>query len=451
MLICMGKRESSIVSDKLLEREDIMSEKVYKSPLEPFTRRVLDNGLTVIVKEVHTTPIVAVYFWTRTGSVNESPRLNGISHFFEHMFFKGTVERGVGEMDRAIKELGGYNNAFTGSEYTAYYVVVPSQNFATAFDVLYDATVNSVFDPEEVDRERNVIKEEIKRKEDSPGGKISDMFTEEIFRGSPYQMPILGTDESLDNIGREDFLADLETFYCPNNMVLAIVGDIDEAEIVGEIEKLTSNWKANPEVEAALASFEFEPQEEIRRQVVEKDVNQGYLLIGFPNLGRKKLDDMYTLDVASTILGEGKSSRLHQRLVEKDQLASVATGWLWPLSMAGTLAIEAEFRDENLKKVEEVVIEEVERMRDELVDEDELNKAKTMIKNDFAYSNETDSNIAGTLGQYETISSVEEALEHVERIEKVTAQDVEQAVNEYCDPNAYTLCYLKPKGQENGS
>ena len=138
------------------------------SPLLPYTMKKLSNGLTVIVKEVHTSPIVAVHFWCKTGSVNEEGFPAGISHFFEHMFFKGTEKMGVGEMDRIVKSLGGYNNAFTSKEYTGYYIVVPSENFSVAFDILLDAIRNSVFDPEEIERERAVIYEEINRSEDLP-------------------------------------------------------------------------------------------------------------------------------------------------------------------------------------------------------------------------------------------------------------------------------------------
>jgi len=153
--------------------------------LHPFTQKVLSNGLTVFVKEVHETPIVAVYFWARTGSANEPVEINGIAHFFEHMFFKGTEKRGVGEMERAIKALGGHNNAFTGMEYTAYYVVVPSEHFATAFDILYDAMVHSVFDAEEIEKERQVVVEEIHRRDDSPEERLSTVFLNTIFDGTP--------------------------------------------------------------------------------------------------------------------------------------------------------------------------------------------------------------------------------------------------------------------------
>ena len=155
------------------------------SPLLPFTRVTLDNGLDVIVKEVHSAPIVAVYLWCNTGSVNEDERIHGISHFYEHMFFKGTEKRGVGEIDRAVKSLGGYNNAFTSNEYTAYYIALPSENFNLAADILFDAIRNSSFPQEEINKELGVIKEEINRKEDDPTGALYEEMFKTLFPETP--------------------------------------------------------------------------------------------------------------------------------------------------------------------------------------------------------------------------------------------------------------------------
>jgi len=189
-----------------------------KSPLEPFTKVTLHNGLDVIVKEVHTAPIVAVYLWCNTGSVNENDREKGISHFYEHMFFKGTEKRGVGEIDRAIKSIGGYNNAFTSKEYTAYYVVLPSDKFSLAVDVLIDAIRNPSFPEQEIKKELGVIKEEINRKEDDPMGKLYEEIFEITFPGTPYACPVLGTKASISEMKRDDFKNYLAKFYVPNNM-----------------------------------------------------------------------------------------------------------------------------------------------------------------------------------------------------------------------------------------
>lgn len=436
-----------------------------RSPLYPFTKIRLPNGLRIIVKEVHATPIVAVHFWACTGSVNEPPEINGISHFFEHMFFKGTEKRGVGEMDRAIKALGGYNNAFTSTEQTAYYVVVPSEHLATASDVLYDAMRHSVFDPEEIEKERRVVEEEIIQRDDSPTGKLYDRFLALLFDGTPYAQPVLGTPETLRAIDRETFRSHLRDFYRPDHVIAVIVGDVETDVVLSWIETMTADWVSDHgkregaedmawaglptgASSSVLPRFTFTPQTEIRTEVIEKEVNQVYWAVGFPNLGRLQLDDMYVLDVASTILGGGKSSRLYQRLVQREGLVTAVSSWIWPLSRAGAFGIDCQFPPENQCKVEQIIFEETDRVRDKRVEAAELDKAKTMLIHDFAYSNETDANIGETLGRYEGVSEAEEALTYVDRVQAVTAEQVRLAMERHCPLEAYTLCYVRPGRKE---
>jgi len=414
------------------------------SPLLPFRRHVLSNQLTVFVKEVHTVPLVAVHFWIGVGAADGPPERAGLAHFAEHMFFKGTRKRHVGELDRIIKSLGGYDNAFTTPEYTAYYVVVPSGNFSLVFEVLFDALVDSVFDTEEIERERDVVLEEIRRLEDTPEEKLSDLFISEMLKDTPYEHPILGTLDTVAEIRQEDLLAYADAFYLPNNIVVSVVGDIDERTVVEEIDRATSNWAPDASLHTRIRPFDFSPQKEIRRRTVRRDVRQGYWILGFPNLGRQDMDAMYVLDIASTILGGGRSSRLHQRLVEQEGLASSVGAWIWPLRTAGAFGIDADFRDEGRGEVERAVLEEVERMRIEAAEEEEIARARTMLKAEYLYENETVSDIAGTLGKYELLLSVRDALIYPEILDRVTAADIRHTMAETCDPNAYTVCYLKP-------
>lgn len=416
-----------------------------RSPLYPFRKEVLPNGLTVIAKRVATTPIVAVYLWVRAGVVCEPPEINGISHFFEHMFFKGTERRGVGEMDRAIKSLGGYNNAFTGFEYTAYYAVVPTEGFITALDVLYDATVHSRFDPQEIERERQVIREEIRRHEDNPRSKLFTEFLGTMFRDLPYGRPILGTEASLSRIRREDFLAYLNDFYAPDTTTAVIVGAVEEGRALEAVAAVTEGWGRPAKRRLSWPDVAYEMQSDVRARTVEKGVNLGYWALGFPTLGRSLMEDLYALDVATTILGSGRSSRLHRRLVEEMKIASSVGAWVWPFERAGVLGIDAEFLPARCEEVQAAALAEVERMGREAVRPEELEKARRMLLSDFAYANETNANIASTLGRYQTVSSLEEALRYGDRIRAVTAEDVRRVMGEYGRREASTVAYVKPK------
>ncbi len=280
------------------------------SPLEPFTKITLENGLEVIVKEVHTAPIVAVYLWCNTGSVNETEHEQGISHFYEHMFFKGTEKRGVGEIDLAIKSLGGYNNAFTSKEYTAYYVVLPSKNFTLAADVLVDAIRNSAFPPEEIEKEMGVIKEEINRKDDDPTGALYEEMFKLMFPGTPYAHPVLGSKESVSGITREDFRAYLAKYYVPNNMTAVVVGDIKTDDAIAEIRRLTDGWRSDPRVAERIQDIRVPRREGIKGFQMAKDVGMAYVMLAFQTDGLSDIGQSMALDVASSVLGEGQSSRL---------------------------------------------------------------------------------------------------------------------------------------------
>ncbi|MFA6473164.1 MAG: pitrilysin family protein, partial [Candidatus Latescibacterota bacterium] len=309
------------------------------APIAPFTKVTLKNGLDVIVKEVHSAPIVAVYLWCNTGSINETPVEQGISHFYEHMFFKGTEKRGVGEIDRAVKSLGGYNNAFTSKEYTAYYVVLPSENFNLAADVLIDAIRNSTFLEEEIEKELGVIKEEMNRKEDDPMSKLYEEMFKVMFPGTPYAHSVLGTPESVSGITRDNFKAYLGKYYVPNNMTAVVVGDVKTSEAVHELESLTAGWNPNPDIKQNLKSFEVPHLTSIQGFTLEKDVNMSYVMMAFQSAGLEDQRENAALDIASSILGEGKSSRLYRRIVEKEQIASSVKVFIYPQKHSGLFVV----------------------------------------------------------------------------------------------------------------
>jgi zinc protease len=440
---------SFVISTSWAKPSPEKSDKASVTPIAPFTKVTLKNGLDVLVKEVHSAPIVAVYLWCNTGSINETDSEQGISHFYEHMFFKGTEKRGVGEIDRAVKGLGGYNNAFTSKEYTAYYVVLPSENFHLAADVLIDAIRNSTFPEEEIQKELGVIKEEMNRKEDDPMGKMYEEMFKVMFPGTPYAHSVLGSPEIVSGITRDNFKSYLGKYYVPNNMTAVVVGDVKTADAIREIERLTEGWNPNPEIKKYLTNFEVPHLKSIQGFTLEKDVNMSYVMMAFQTNGLMDPLENASMDVASSILGEGKSSRLYKRIVEKEQIASAVNVFIYPLKRSGLFVILGTMDRENVPRFRDVVLEEIVKLRKNSSSQEELKKVKTMLKADFEFSNETDSDIANTLGDYNIQGIIERVTRYEETIDSVSPGDLNAYVKKILDPAAYSMGVINQRIPSN--
>lgn len=410
-------------------------------PLLPYERHVLDNGMRIIIKEVRSAPIVAVDIWVGTGAAHEQDHEIGISHFLEHMFFKGTEKRPSGQMDLEIKSLGGYNNAATSYDYTHYYVVLPSEHYLKALDILSDAVLNSIFPEDEIERERDVVYREIDRKEDSPWGKLYTDFLERVFEGIPYGRPILGTKESLAPMNREWFLDYARRMYQPGNLVLVIVGDVDAAEALASAKEIFGSLPAGALMEAE--PFEVPQRETPHEFKILKDVQGAYLVVGYPTPPLRGTPDEYALDVAASILGDGRSSWLYQILKEEMGLVTDVNAFFWSLQRAGLFGLETAFEADDLPQVERVLFEQVERLkRGEFTDAD-IQKAKNQIVASFAFGTEKAASIAGTFGQFEVTSTIEDAVNYTDRIMQVTREEIVEAAQRHLNPNGYTKGFLR--------
>jgi zinc protease len=411
------------------------------NPLLPYTERRLQCGMTLVHKEIKSAPIVAIDIWVHTGAIHDPESALGLSHFYEHMFFKGTERHGVGEMDRIITSLGGYNNAATSLDYTHYYVVLPSAGWKEALEVLLDSLVNPNFDPEEVEREREVIIEEIKRHEDNPWSKIYEEFTQKSFDLCPYRRSVLGTIESLHTIQRDTFNNYLKSRYCPDNVSLCIVGDASLQETEELCDKLMSDAPLSTVQDAPLDwGIINEPQE----IVLERDVNQAYLLIGFPTKNVFDTPDEYALDLLSIILGEGRSSRMHQRLHDNLGLVSSISCTAWTMKYAGLFLIEAVTELDKLERVETEINDEMKRIR-ESITEEELEKAKSITHADFAFSNEKMISIAHTFGYSRLTTNIEHALHYLENTDAVTIDQMYDSLDQLIVDHRRCKGLLLPK------
>lgn len=412
------------------------------SPLNPYIKIKLDNGLTVIVKEVHTAPIAAVDIWVGTGAKNETPEIAGISHFFEHMLFKGTTKRQVGEIAQEIKAVGGYQNAQTSLDTTHYYIVVPSEKVDLALDVEADAIMNSTFDPEEIDRERQVILEERRLKEDNPQGKLGLIAYQAVFRGTPYANDVLGTPETLARIDHNAFISYYRQYYIPNNIVVVVVGDVDTTQIIKQARSLFKDFKGQGKV--IIPEFQLPKLEKITKITAEMQVDQTYLYFGFPGPGLNNQDEA-ALSVLGVILGGGEGSRFNQELVEKKQLVNEIAAGYQTYQKVGMFAIYAQMRNDHVATLETAVQRIISQIINKGVTPSELARAKAMVRSDISYTMESDADIAAIIGEYQINGDVEDAAKSITDLQKVTIKDIQRVAKAYLNPKAYILAMVKPQ------
>ena len=409
-----------------------------ESIFTPFTRVTLANGLTVIVKEMHFAPIVAVDIRVGVGSAHEPPELRGISHYIEHMFFKGTKRRKVGEIAKEIKAVGGYLNAATSLDTTHYYVVAPSAYTDLVLDVTADAVQHTSFDPAEIDRERNVILEEIRMRQDNPDIRMSDQIRLELLKGTPYANNIIGTPETLSNIDREALLAYYQKYYVPNNMIVAVVGDVDTKIVLTQLAELFKDFK--PGDVPSLPTFEIPQPTENARFEIEDDISQKIVCFGF-SVQTFLAKDGPALGVLQTILNGGRSARLGKLYTEGLIIGKSADySSFRELGIFG-ISVVTQTPSAVEKRIQEILWEVIE----EGVTEEEVEIAKAIIRTGYAMDAERAFSMACMMSRYEEISSLEDRIRYEQALEEVTKEDVQRVAEKYVNPQRATVFILKPK------
>jgi len=415
---------------------------VSESPPQP-QRYVLDNGMVVILEEIHTAPVVALQVWVKAGSITEGEYSgSGVSHYIEHMLFKGTERRGVGEIDREIRGLGGQIGGYTSFDRTVYHLVVPSDYFVTALDVLADAVMNSTFDPEEFKKERGVILREIDMGEDDPDRFLGRLFWSTFYREHPYRYPVIGYRTLFERLSREDLLDYYHRMYRPNNMILVGVGDFDSQMALAHIKEAFADFERG-----SLPPVYIPPEPEQlgpRRAEREFEVKQIYLLMGFRTVSIES-KDMYPLDVLAIILGQGRSSRLFREIREEKGLVNAVSSWSYTPRHGGIFGIRATLDEVNKDRVVEEILKELNQFKVELVSEEELGKAKRKVVSEHIFSRETMEDRAGDLASSElVVGDLNFSKNYVEQIQKVDREEIRRVANKYFHRDNLTVALLKP-------
>lgn len=408
-------------------------------------KRVLPNGLTVLVQENHAAPVVAVRIYVKTGSIYEDKFLGaGLSHLFEHTLFEGTATRTKKEINDEIQAIGGQSNAYTSNDVTCYYITTASPYFERALNLLADMTQNAIFPEAEVKVQQGVIHNEMNLGEDDPDRTLSQLFYRTAFRVHPVRYPIIGFPEQFDRLTRDDILAYYKSHYTPENSVLSIAGDVSGSAAFAAVTRAYGSW---PRQAAQALALPTEPiQTSPRRAVEEKDVTLDYLQLGWHTVPLQH-PDLYALDTLAQILGGGESSRLVREIQEKQNLVSSISAYSsTPNYDAGIFAINAVLPPQNIRKVEAAIAAQVRKLKASGVSAAELARAKRQIRASFIFGkqgveNQAEQNAFDELGTGDpTYSS-----RYVNRISRVTSAEVQNVARKYLQEDGLTTAVVKPR------
>jgi zinc protease len=411
----------------------------------------LPNGLKVVLKEEHKAPVISFQVWYNVGSRNEQVGRTGLSHMLEHMMFKGTKRRAVGDYARIVARNGGNENAFTSRDYTAYFMNWAPEHLPLSVDLEADRMTGLVVDPQQFKLEREVVEEERRmRIDDNPVMTTVEQMYATAYMAHPYGNPVIGWMTDIDQYTAHDAAAHYRRYYEPNNATVVVVGDFDPKEALAEIEKGFGVLPAGDPPPAVRS--EEPPQAGERRIVVRKEAQLPFVFLGYhtPNW---KSPDAYPLAVLAHILFEGKSSRIYQRLIYTDQIAVDGGGEYEPVSTDPQLFYfyATVAPGKTTGEVEKAIYEEVARLQQEPPDDRELQRAKNQVEAGYVLAQDSVFYQAMQIGEAETTGA---GVQYVDtfpaRIRAVTAEDVRRVAEKYLTTGNRTVALLEPLPSKGG-
>ncbi|HKP12000.1 MAG TPA: pitrilysin family protein [Blastocatellia bacterium] len=396
----------------------------------PIEKTVLDNGLTVISEQMGHVRSASVGIWVRSGSRHEAAPLNGISHFIEHTLFKGTRNRTSREIAIESDAIGGHVDAFTSREVAAYYVKVLDEHIARAFDLIADLVTAPLFDDSELDRERNVVMEEIKMVEDTPDDLVHEVFVANFWPDHPLGRSILGTADTLATFGHEQVASYFRNVYTPRNLVVSAAGNVEHAAFAEMVGRYMGGIEDRP-----TDLTRFAPSPDISRVVISKDLEQAHLMLGTPCPSMMS-DDRYAMHTLNVILGGGMSSRLFQTIREDHGLAYAVYSGINAYTDAGYMSVYAATSPDQINDVIRLSVGEFDKLKQEAVADAELQRAKDQLKVSIMLGLESTSARMSNLARQEIFYGRQFTLDEIlARIDRVTASDVQRMAQEIFSDN----------------
>ena len=411
----------------------------------PVATRTLKNGMKVLVQTDHNIPNIALYIFYRIGSRNERPGTTGISHFFEHMMFNGAKKYGPGELDKVMEANGGSNNAYTTRDVTVYQDWFPRSALPLIYDIESDRIRDLSFDPAKIKSEREVVASERRLSVDNEnGGVLDEQLWATSFIAHPYQWPVVGWMSDIEHWTMADLKHHFEMGYAPNNATMVVVGDVSPEEIF----KLCETYiEPIPTHDPPPPVTTVEPEQiGERRLVVHKQAQLPLLMIGY-HVPKTDNADFYALNVLRTILFQGESSRMYQRLVDKDQIALDVSAQAEPAFDPTMLEVVAQPKQGiDPQKCEKAIYEELERLANTPVSDKELEKAKNIRLVEFYRQMRTISGRANTIGTYEVFfGDYSKLFDAAKNYSAVSKEDILRVANAYFGANNRTVATLLPE------
>jgi len=405
-----------------------------------YQKTVLENGVTIVTEQVPAVHSISLGIWIVTGSRDEDTAQNGIAHFIEHMFFKGTDKRSALEISKEIDSVGGILNALTSKEYTGIYAKVLDKHIDVATDIISDIFLNSIFDPKEIEREREVIVQEIHLSEDTPDEHIQELFSKSFFRNHPLALPILGNRETVSNINRETLVSFLHhQHYHPSKIIISATGKVNHDQIVDTFQKCFGNI---PKRNTHPSRSSLKAQSDVA--LYNKALEQIHLCIGTQGVSQ---DDSlrYAGYILNTIIGGSMSSRLFQEIREKKGLAYSVYSYFSSYFDAGMFVIYLGVSKKAAREATKLVIAELSKCREYGITEEELRTAQEHLKGHTLLASESPDSRMTRLAKCEIYFNRYIPLEEIlASIDHVSAQDVQDLAQQIFDRKYLSLAALGP-------
>ena len=415
-------------------------------PLPPGVKlTTLDNGLTIIVREDHSAPVISVQAWCMTGSIHEDKWLGaGLSHILEHMLFKGTTTRGAGRIDQEVQDAGGYMNAYTSFDRTVYYIDVPNTGARVAIDILCDIMQNATLPDEELAKEMDVIRREMDMGQDDPGRRSSRRLFETAYTRSPYRFTIIGYLDIFNEVKPEDVRAYYRERYAPNNVYFVVAGDIHAEDVFKQIGEAYAKTKARPVTPVLISN---EPRQTAPRELIEEaPIELAHLHMSW-HIPELRHPDVPVLDVLGVVLGSGRSSRLYRQVREKQRLAHSIDAWTYNPGNPGLFGISLLADADKFEKARAAALSQLEKVKRLGVTRAEVNKAiKQFITATLGIRKTMQGQAQDLGGSWLVANDLGFSERYLEIIRRVNPADLRRVAKEYLTMENRTSYALLPKG-----